>query len=136
MTAISEAVILMAGQGSRLRDLDKTFLKPVVPLLGRPLISYTLDALVSAGIETVYLVVGYLLASLDSDFLNIAVDRKLGSIFDLKDAMKVQTRGNRVIDIGKDLRNYDAVDTGLLVCPLEIFNYLERSKRNGDCSLA
>jgi len=198
MTAISEAVILMAGQGSRLRDLDKTFLKPVVPLLGRPLISYTLDALVSAGIETVHLVVGYemermiaeveqlipsgvsaffienrdwrkqngisllaaadyvegtflltmsdhlfddvivdyLLASLDSDFLNIAVDRKLGSIFDLKDAMKVQTRGNRVIDIGKDLRNYDAVDTGLLVCPLEIFNYLERSKRNGDCSLA
>ena len=198
MTAISEAVILMAGQGSRLRDLDKTSLKPVVPLLGRPLISYTLEALVCAGIETVHLVVGYemerliaqverlipsgvsgsfienrdwqkqngisllaavdyvegpflltmsdhifddvivdqLLDSLDSDFLNIAVDRKLGSIFDLEDAMKVQTRGNRVIDIGKDLRNYDAVDTGLLVCPLEIFNYLERSKRNGDCSLA
>jgi choline kinase len=198
MTAISEAVILMAGQGSRLRDLDKTFLKPVVPLLGRPLISYTLDALVCAGIEKIHLVVGYemermiaqveplipsgvsasfienrdwrkqngisllaaadyvegsflltmsdhifddvivdhLLDSFDSDFLNIAVDRKLDSIFDLEDAMKVQTRGNRVIDIGKDLRNYDAVDTGLLVCPLEIFNYLQRSKRNGDCSLA
>jgi len=56
--------------------------------------------------------------------------------FDLEDAMKVQTRGNRVIGIGKDLRNYDAVDTGLLVCPLEIFDYLERSKQNGDCSLA
>lgn len=188
----------MAGQGSRLRDLDKTFLKPVVPLLGRPLISYTLDALVCAGIETIHLVVGYemermiaeveplipsgvsasfienrdwqkqngisvlvaanhvegpflltmsdhlfddvivdhLFDSFDSDFVNIAVDRKLGSIFDLEDAMKVQTRGNKVIDIGKDLRNYDAVDTGLLVCPLEIFNYLERSKRNGDCSLA
>src|SRR6266568_2026767 len=201
MTAISDAVILMAGEGSRLRGSDKTILKPFVPVLGRPLISYTLDALVSAGIETVHLVVGYemermiaeveqlipsgvsaffienrdwrkqngisllaaadyvegpflltmsdhlfddvivdhLLDSFDSDFLNIAVDRKLGSIFDLEDAMKVQTRGNRVIDIGKDLRNYDAVDTGLLVCPLEIFNYLERSKSDGrrnDCSLA
>jgi 1L-myo-inositol 1-phosphate cytidylyltransferase len=201
MTAISEAVILMAGQGSRLRDLDKTFLKPVVPVLGRPLISYTLDALVGVGIETVHLVVGYemermiaqveqlipsgvsasfienrdwrkqngisllaaadhvegpflltmsdhlfddvivdhLLDSFDSDFLNIAVDRKLGSIFDLEDAMKVQTRGNRVIGIGKDLRNYDAVDTGLLVCPLEIFDYLERAKSDScrsDCSLA
>ena len=31
MTAISEAVILMAGQGSRLRGADKTFLKPFVP---------------------------------------------------------------------------------------------------------
>jgi 1L-myo-inositol 1-phosphate cytidylyltransferase len=198
MRAISEAVILMAGQGSRLRDLDKSFLKPVVSVLGRPLISYTLDALVCAGIETVHLVVGYemermiaqveqlipsgvsasfienrhwrkqngisllaaadhvngpflltmsdhifddvivdhLLDSFGSDFLNIAVDRKLDSIFDLEDAMKVQTRGNRVIGIGKDLRNYDAVDIGLLVCPLEIFNYLERSKRNRDCSLA
>jgi choline kinase len=198
MMAISEAVILMAGQGSRLRDLDKTFLKPVVPLLGRPLISYTLDALVCAGIETVHLVVGYemerviaqverlipsgvsasfienrdwqkqngisllaaadyvegpfiltmsdhifddgivdhLLDSFESDFLNVAVDRKLDSIFDLEDAMKVQTQGNRVIGIGKDLRDYNAIDTGLLVCPLEIFDYLERSKRNGDCSLA
>jgi choline kinase len=201
MMAISEAVILMAGQGSRLRDLDKIFLKPVVPLLGRPLISYTLDALVCAGIETVHLVVGYemermiaevqqlipsgvsasfienrhwrkqngisllaaadhvegpflltmsdhifddvivdhLLNSSDSNFLNVAVDGKLESIFDLEDAMKVQTRGNRVIGIGKDLRDYDAVDTGLLVCPLEIFDYLERAKsdsRWSDCSLA
>ena len=39
MTAISEAVILMAGEGSRLRGSDNTFLKPFVPLLGRPLIS-------------------------------------------------------------------------------------------------
>jgi NDP-sugar pyrophosphorylase family protein len=50
MTAISEAVILMAGEGSRLRGSDNSFLKPFVPLLGRPLISYTLDALALAGI--------------------------------------------------------------------------------------
>jgi len=58
MTAISEAVILMAGEGSRLRGSDNTFLKPFVPVLGRPLISYTLDALVRAGIKTVNFVVG------------------------------------------------------------------------------
>ena len=84
-------------------------------------------------------VVDRLLDSFDPDSLNIAVDRKLGSIFDLEDAMKVQTRGNRVIGIGKNLRDYDAVDTGLLVCPLEIFGYLKRAKSDGrrnDCSLA
>ena len=59
MTAISEAVILMAGEGSRLRGSDNTFLKPFVPLLGRPLISYALDALIRAGIKTVNFVVGY-----------------------------------------------------------------------------
>jgi choline kinase len=67
------------------------------------------------------------------------VDRKLHSIFDLGDAMKVQTRRNRVTDIGKHLREFDAIDTGLFVCSLEIFDYLERAKsdiRGRDCSLA
>ena len=201
MTAISEAVILMAGEGSRLRGSDTNFLKPFVPLLGRPLISYVLDALIRAGIKTVDFVVGYesermieqvkqflpsdlnasflenrdwhkqngisllaaaghvnkpflltmsdhlfddavvdrLLDSSDSAFLNVAVDRKLDSIFDLEDAMKVQTFGDRITDIGKNLRHYDAIDTGLFVCPLQIFDYLERAKSgNGRnvCSLA
>jgi choline kinase len=53
--------------------------------------------------------------------------------------MKVRMRGNRVTDIGKRLRDYDAIDIGLFVCPLEIFDYFERAKsRDGrnDCSLA
>ena len=201
MTAISEAVILMAGEGSRLRGSDSTFLKPFVPVLGRPLISYALDTLIRAGITSVNFVVGYesgrmmeqvkqlipsglsasfienrdwhkqngisLLAAADrvnnpflltmSDHLfdnaivdlviessdpalvNVAVDRKLDSIFDLHDAMKVQTCRSRVIDIGKHLRKFDAIDTGLFVCSLEIFDYLERVKSSSgmsDCSLA
>jgi choline kinase len=201
MTAISEAVILMAGEGSRLRGSDNTFLKPFVPLLGRPLISYVLDALIRAGIKTVTFVVGYesgrmieqvkqflpsdlsasfienrdwqkqngisllaaaahvskpflltmsdhlfdgavvdrLLDSSEPGFLNVAVDRKLDSIFDLEDAMKVQTCKDRITNIGKNLRHYDAIDTGLFVCPVEIFGYLERAKSEScrnDCSLA
>ena len=198
MTAIFEAVILMAGQGSRLRESDKTFLKPFVPVLGRPLISYTLDALMRAGIKTVNFVVGYesgrmiaqanrlipsglsvsfienrdwqkqngisllaaaghvgksfLLTMSDHLFdqsivdlllhnavpnqLNLALDRKLDSIFDVDDAMKVQTQADRILKIGKDLTVYDGIDTGLFVCSLDIFDYLERVKRDGDCSLA
>src|SRR5436309_228952 len=59
MSAVSEAVILMAGEGSRLRGAGKNLLKPFVPVLGRPLISYTLNALIRAGIKTVHFVVGY-----------------------------------------------------------------------------
>ena len=84
-------------------------------------------------------IVDHLLDSFDSDFLNIAVDRKLGSIFDLEDAMKIRTREDRIIGIGKNLRDYDAIDIGLFVCPREIFDYLERAKsgrRQNDCSLA
>src|SRR4029078_7676619 len=71
--------------------------------------------------------------------LNLAIDRKLDSIVDLDDAMKIQTRGNKVTGIGKNLQTYDAIDTGLFVCPNEIFTYLDQAKSaNGgsDCSLA
>lgn len=195
---ITEAVILMAGSGSRLRGSDETFLKPLVPLLGRPLISYTIDALANIGIQTIHAVVGFqgaplvaglkrlahprihfhfidnpqwqkqngisvlvaaphvsapflltmsdhlfddaivdrLMKSADFSELNLAIDRKLNSIFDLDDAMKVRTEGDRVVAIGKSLANYDAVDVGLFICPREIVDYLERAKRNGDCSLS
>jgi|SRR5438876_730993 len=198
MTAVFEAVILMAGSGSRLRGSDETFLKPFVPVLGRPLICYTIDALIHAGIKKANFIVGYqssrltaaikqlipsglepsfienrewqkqngisvlaaanhvaspflltmgdhlfdqsivdlLLRNAVVDQLNLAIDRKLNSIFDVDDAMKVHTRGDRILKIGKDLTVYDAIDTGLFVCPLNIFDYLERVKRDGDCSLA
>jgi choline kinase len=80
-----------------------------------------------------------LLDNFEPGLLNLAIDRKLDSIVDLDDAMKVQTRGKNVIAIGKNLRTYDAIDTGLFVCPPEIFAYLEQAKsKNGgsDCSLA
>jgi 1L-myo-inositol 1-phosphate cytidylyltransferase len=194
---ISEAVILMAGSGSRLRAHGLNLAKPLIPIHGRPLISYTIDALVRRGIKIVHAVVGFeseslmaevrplipqpldvrfiinrdwqkqngisVLAAADKvqcpflltmsdhlfdqsifevvlrapcDQLNLAVDRKLNSIVDLDDAMKVQTQGDQIVAIGKNLRNYDAIDTGLFVCPQEIFQYLERVKTNDDCSLA
>ncbi|HEX4696191.1 MAG TPA: hypothetical protein VH254_00800 [Candidatus Udaeobacter sp.] len=84
-------------------------------------------------------IVDRLLSNFDPALLNIAVDRKLDSIFDLDDAMKVQTHGNRIIGIGKNLRQYDAIDAGVFVCPAEIFDYLERAKSENienDCKLA
>jgi choline kinase len=70
------------------------------------------------------------------DLLNLAIDRKLNSIFDLDDAMKLKTNGERVMAIGKALTRYDAIDTGIFACPTEIFRYLESTKQDGDCSLA
>ena len=198
MTGTSEAVILMAGSGSRLRGSDETFLKPFVPVFGRPLICYMIDALIHAGIKKANFIVGYqsgrmiaavkelipselepcfienrdwqkqngisalaaanhmtapflltmsdhlfeqsivdlLLRDATADQLNLAIDKKLDSIFDLNDAMKVRMRGDQVVAIGKDLQDYDAIDTGFSVCPRKFFDYLEKAKQNGDCSLA
>ncbi|MFQ6058391.1 MAG: sugar phosphate nucleotidyltransferase [Anaerolineae bacterium] len=54
-----KGVILAAGDGTRLVPLTLDRPKPLVPVLGRPLLDYTLDAFVAAGITDLVLVVGY-----------------------------------------------------------------------------
>ena len=55
-----QGIVLVAGEGTRLRPLTFTIPKPLVPVLGRPLIEHSLLALRDAGIRDVTLVVGYL----------------------------------------------------------------------------
>ena len=81
-------------------------------------------------------IVDLVIRKADASATNLAVDRKLDSIFDLADAMKIKTKHDRVVRIGKNLTDYDAIDTGLFVCSPEIFVYLEQAKRDNDCSLA
>lgn len=53
------AIILAAGDGGRLYGRTHALAKPLVPLNGRPMISYTLDALALAGLRDVVVVTGY-----------------------------------------------------------------------------
>ncbi|MGI8955804.1 MAG: NTP transferase domain-containing protein [Chthoniobacterales bacterium] len=198
MREITDAVVLMAGTGSRLRASGERLPKPLIPIFGRPLISYIMEALGKVGVENLHAVVGananLLVANLrpllpagmrlnpvsnpewekqngisllcaagkvsapflltmgdhlfdaavleriveqsDGAELNLAVDRKIDAIFDLDDAMKVRTKDDRVTAIGKTLAKYDAIDTGVFLCPNELFDYLRRARLDGDCSLA
>ena len=52
-------VILAAGDGGRLRPLTQTYPKVLLPMRGRPLISYPLEAMADVGISEVVVVVGY-----------------------------------------------------------------------------
>ena len=54
---IDTAILLAAGEGSRLRDVAAS--KPLCPVAGRPLIDHALDGLAAAGIGRVIVVVGY-----------------------------------------------------------------------------
>ena len=201
MRAVTDVVILMAGTGSRLRASGEVLPKPLVPILGRPLISYIAEALENVGVQQMHAIVGansdnvveslrplipaamelnpivnpdwqkqnglsvlcaaghvtepFLLMMGDHLFdpailclvlegsastcLNLAVDKKLETIFDIDDAMKVQTSGDHVVTLGKNLEIYDAIDTGIFLCPNELFDYLRRAQsrsRGSDCSLA
>ena len=195
---ISDAVILMAGTGSRLRGSAQTIAKPLIPIGGRPLISYAIDSFDKAGVEKIFAVVGpngeelaaavapllparmqfhpipnpkwqkqngvsllmaagkvrapfflamgdhlfessivdRLVTHSDPERLSLAIDKKVSSIFDLNDAMKVRVEENRIAAIGKNLADYNAIDTGIFVCPEAIFEYLRRVLHDDDCALA
>jgi mannose-1-phosphate guanylyltransferase len=55
-----QAVILVGGEGTRLRPLTTTVPKPVMPLVDRPFIVYMLEWLKQHGVEDVVLAMGYL----------------------------------------------------------------------------
>src|SRR5438309_1701909 len=54
-----QALVLAAGDGDRLHPLTLTAPKPLVPLLGRPIITHVFDALFSAGVTQAVVVIGY-----------------------------------------------------------------------------
>jgi 1L-myo-inositol 1-phosphate cytidylyltransferase len=68
----------------------------------------------------------------------LAIDRKIDTIFDLPDATLVQTDDQgQMLDIGKGLTVYDAVDTGLFRVTSGLFDALQAEyDRQGDCTLS
>ena len=65
--------MLAGGEGTRLRPLTNTTPKPVMPLAGRPFLSFMLDWVHSHGVDEVIMSCG---------FLSEAVKRVLGDIYD------------------------------------------------------
>ena len=55
-----KAIVLAGGFATRLRPLTLTKPKPLLPILNRPLLDWTLEALKRSGVEEVYLAVRYL----------------------------------------------------------------------------
>ena len=54
-----KAVVLAAGEGTRLRPLTRFRPKPMLPVANRPLLEHVVKAVASAGIDDLVLVVGY-----------------------------------------------------------------------------
>ena len=193
------ALILAAGNGSRLAARSGELPKPLVPLYGKPLLEHVVNGALEAGIERFVIVVGYrgrmiqewyktrpfrgadvtfvenpdyrkdngvsvlcakdliresflLLMSdhifdpataaallhqpLGNDEVILAVDRNIDAVFDLDDATKVRLEDDHIVEIGKNLRRYNALDTGMFLCQPSLFLWLESALTNGNCSLS
>ena len=54
-----KAIIPVAGIGTKLRPLTYTQPKPLIPVAGKPIISFIIDQLLGAGVEEFIFIIGY-----------------------------------------------------------------------------
>jgi choline kinase len=66
----------------------------------------------------------------------LAIDARPATAEQAAEATKVRREGSRIVAIGKDLIEYDALDTGVFVCSPLLFDALERSRTQGDTTLS
>jgi choline kinase len=66
----------------------------------------------------------------------LAVDSRSAPPGVVAEATKVRMSGNRIVAIGKDLIDYDALDTGMFVCAPLLFAAIDRSRAGGDTTLS
>jgi 1L-myo-inositol 1-phosphate cytidylyltransferase / CDP-L-myo-inositol myo-inositolphosphotransferase len=201
---ITRALILAAGLGSRLREGGVDLPKPLQVVGGETLLVRTVTTLAGAGIDEVWVVVGFRASMIEAavaaeagrwrrlgatvrtilnpDFeksngvsvlvargvvggafvlsmvdhvydvavagaavaadmsagdLWLCVDRRLDEIYDIDDATKVKTEGDRIVDIGKTIPDHDCIDCGVFAVGEALLASLQAEKdRRGDCSLS
>jgi len=75
-------------------------------------------------------------APLASGHCRLAVDFNTERVPDLADATKLAVLDGRVTDIGKEIKNYNAIDTGIFLCTQGIFEALETAISKGKESLS
>ncbi len=116
------AVILTAGEGTRMRPLTLTRPKTMLPVGGKPLLEYNVDALRDAGIKNITMVVGYQKEAVEDHFkdgkefgvnINYVIQEKrlgtahaigkVASVIDEDDNAIIVTNGD--IILGDDLIN-------------------------------
>ncbi len=67
----------------------------------------------------------------------LCVDRRLDEIYDMDDATKVQTDSAHIVDIGKELQTFDAIDCGVFAAGLPLLTALRTLwDRTGDASMS
>lgn len=57
--SITQAMILAAGKGTRMREMTDELPKPMIPVRGKPILQWIVDGLIQNGIERILIVVGY-----------------------------------------------------------------------------
>ena len=109
------AVVLVGGEGTRLRPLTETIPKPLIPLVDRPFLDHVLDHLARNGVHEVLLSSPYLESTFDAFIAGRGGDPSISWI---TEAFPLGT-GGAVANAARDL------DEAFLVCNGDILTDLD-----------
>jgi len=195
---ITKAVIIAAGNGSRLQGYQGGCPKPLVKVGGVPLLERVIRSAKRIGVTEFVIVIGYQAArirktinskklgvkitwvrnldwrrpngisvlkaekfvgerfllfmsdhvfdpkilekiekvELGDDAGVLCVDYALNRVQNLDDATKVRTEHNRMVNLGKSLTDFNAIDVGIFVCTPDLFDALRQSQDRGNETLS
>ena len=89
---ITQAVILAAGRGTRMRELTAELPKPMMKVRGKPILQHIIEGLRNAGVSRFLVVIGYR-ADVVRDFFGDSVEYV---------TQQVQDGTGRVVDLARD----------------------------------
>jgi len=72
----------------------------------------------------------------DEVILAVDYNIKTNKLVDVNGVTKVLVEDSRILNIGKNIKKYNAYDTGIFLCSPAIFSAVEESIHNGDSSLS
>jgi UDP-N-acetylglucosamine diphosphorylase/glucosamine-1-phosphate N-acetyltransferase len=123
-----KAVILAAGEGTRLRPFTVSRPKVMIPIANRPIIEYAVDALSQNGIKDIIIVVGYKKESIMSHFED---GKKFGVEIKYITQPKPLGTAHALLQAEKEIDSDFLVLPGdNLIDPKEIANLMESQGRN------
>ncbi|RKD97331.1 bifunctional sugar-1-phosphate nucleotidylyltransferase/acetyltransferase [Halopiger aswanensis] len=120
-----KAVVLTAGEGTRIRPLSASVPKPMLPVADRPLAAHTVDAAVDAGADEIVLVVGYEAETVREYFgseyrgvpVSYAVQEEQAGTADAVNAAREHLEGPFAVLNGDNLYDPAAIERLFEACP-------------------
>ncbi len=120
-----KAVVLAAGQGTRMRPLSESVPKPMLPVADRPLAAHTVDAAIEAGADEIVLVIGYEGETVRDYFgpehrgvpVSYAVQERQAGTADAVNAARDHLEGPFAVLNGDNLYDPAAIDRLFDACP-------------------
>ncbi|MDP4093733.1 MAG: NDP-sugar synthase [Bacillota bacterium] len=125
-----KAVILSGGLGTRLRPLTNQLPKPLIPIMGKPVIEYILDLLKKSDIDEIFITLQYQAEA----FMDILGDgSKLG--INLKYIIEDQPLGTAgcIKNIEQYLNDTFVVISGDILTDIDLAKVIDFHKNNNSC---